>query len=224
MRSAAFCVVTLVLLISGCVTTYSPYSTKNYKIDEPKVATVGSTMVEWSYGTRNDQTGAKEGLKKELIYCGKANNVLQIKYREYDEGTAYIVARSPFYLDLKYDIFPKSTVSFQDFEIRIDSADQNSIVFAVVNAPSYPASADNSGKVGLFFDAGGTVIKVAPDMPAQKAGILVGDRISEIDARPIPVRDHDGIFQMLSGRPGSEVTIRLVRGDQTLTFKLLRSK
>lgn len=214
-----------IFVFTGCLTWLSTrYYYRSYSIGEELVATVGGEMLSWSYGVKNNKTGAKEGTKKELIYCGKVNGAILVKYREYNEGPEYTLARQAFYLDVSYEVSPPSTISFQDLTIRVDSVDHNKILFAVIDGPRIAETVDNSGKIGLFFDAGGTILEIAYDMPAETSGIKVGDRILKIDGRAIPVGDHDGIMWQLSGKPNTVVEVEVRRGDSNLVFRVPRKR
>jgi membrane-associated protease RseP (regulator of RpoE activity) len=224
MKFHALLAALLLPFVSGCIAT-SPtyYYNRNFEIGQKLNATVGSLMIDWSYGTTMPG-GVRDGMKMELIYCGRAKEGLLVKYREYNVNFQYTAAREPFYLDLKYDISPPSTLSFQDLVIRVDSADQNRISFAVVDGPHVEETYDNSGKVGLFIDAGGSILGVAANMPAQQAGLQIGDQIVKVDGKPVPVGNHDAILSMLTGKPNSVVEIQVNRGENVLVFRVSRKR
>ncbi len=66
---------------------------------------------------------------------------------------------------------------------------------------------------------GFAVVRVVKDGPAEKAGIVVGDTIVQIDGKPVAATTN------LSGEEGSEVQIRVKRADGTFEdIKLTRTK
>jgi len=78
--------------------------------------------------------------------------------------------------------------------------------------------------VGLMLDPKkpkeAAVAEVAPDSPAAKAGLKVGDVIEQLG--PIAIKDIRLLPAMLSQvAPGSELELKVRRGQQTLTLKLV---
>ena len=64
------------------------------------------------------------------------------------------------------------------------------------------------------------VVEVAPDSPAQKAGVMSGDLITHIDGEP--VRDGRMTMQRIALlRPGDSVDIAILRGKQSLELRAI---
>ncbi|MFE9258234.1 S41 family peptidase [Streptomyces sp. NPDC006879] len=90
--------------------------------------------------------------------------------------------------------------------------------------------------VGLWAQTPGgadvRVSRVAPQSPAARAGIKVGDRILGIDGRQARGLDVPRVVELLrggttpgvTGRPGSAVRIELQRGERTWTETLRRAR
>lgn len=74
-------------------------------------------------------------------------------------------------------------------------------------------------------DSGGVLI-VSPleDSPALHAGIEAGDRIVAVDGQPVLDKNVDQVIELLTGEPGTDVTLSLERADQKLEKKLTRER
>lgn len=68
------------------------------------------------------------------------------------------------------------------------------------------------------------VTKVTKDGPAMKAGILAGDIVIEVDGSTLIGEDINEASRLISGEEGTEVTLKVRRGEQTLTFTMTRQK
>lgn len=69
------------------------------------------------------------------------------------------------------------------------------------------------------------VFKVYSNSPAEKAGILPGDRIISIDGKSVIGTSVEEAAQLLRGDAGTTVSLRILRdGNKTLTFKVKREK
>ena len=69
-----------------------------------------------------------EYFRQELVYSGKAENIINISYREYKEQ----VARPTFYQDLKYDLSESMLIQFQNYRMEILDANNTGIQFKVI--------------------------------------------------------------------------------------------
>ncbi|MEW5800330.1 MAG: hypothetical protein AB1728_15125 [Bacteroidota bacterium] len=115
--------------------TYSSFLEKDYSINQGKMVTVGSPIISWALGKEED--GKKEGMKKELIYGGVSQGVLQFTYREYEiiepMGT---YARPAFSQDLKYDVPSDSIITYKDVIFKIHSFSGQRIQYTVIQDPA----------------------------------------------------------------------------------------
>jgi hypothetical protein len=130
------------LAIIGCG-GIGPYPLRDYEIGRSKEASVGSVMMAWEYGQKDELLGTRAGIRKELYYRGIAQNVINISYREFrvNPGGRGIppgtYARPDFNQELKYDISKSKTITFQDVRIEVESADQEKIRFKVIKEASF---------------------------------------------------------------------------------------
>ena len=70
--------------------------------------------------------------------------------------------------------------------------------------------------------AGILVTRVFSDSPAEEVGLKEGDFIISADGVTFENDDYDGIVQKIRGEPGTSVTVGLLRGDDELTFDIVR--
>jgi carboxyl-terminal processing protease len=68
------------------------------------------------------------------------------------------------------------------------------------------------------------VLRTLPDNPAGRAGIQKMDEIVAVGDRDVEGQDAETVAGLVRGQPGSEVTITVRRGSQTLDFTLTRER
>lgn len=210
------------LAITGCGLAVSRFYIKEYDTGKTKEVTVGSVMMAWGSGIKNDVYGnVIDGLRKELSYSGIAQNVLQISYREFSLQREGAYARQPFYQELKYDISSSRTIMFQDIKIQIDSADQQKITYTILQGPSETEYADK-GRIGIRVDPDGTIREVYRNTPAYSAALQEGDKILMVDGEPIPNNDLTSLLSKIMGEPGTTVNLIVDRNGKEKSFKVKR--
>lgn len=69
-----------------------------------------------------------------------------------------------------------------------------------------------------------TVIAPIKGTPAERAGLLPEDRIIEVDGRDIRGVTGTEAAELIRGPEGSTVTLKVLRGDEELTFSIVREK
>lgn len=83
------------------------------------------------------------------------------------------------------------------------------------------------GGIGVtveYLDNYVTVISVLEGTPAEQAGLQAGDRVSLVDGRDVTPLPYDQILSMIRGKPGSTVTITVLRGTQKVDFSIVRAE
>lgn len=73
-------------------------------------------------------------------------------------------------------------------------------------------------------EKGFTVLRVEPDGPAQQAGILPGDILTEVEGQPVCPLGTEGTKNLIRGQEGTEVSVTVLRDGEVYTFTLIRSE
>lgn len=68
------------------------------------------------------------------------------------------------------------------------------------------------------------VIRVIPGTPAQRAGIKNGDRIVTVDGTDVTNLQTDEVANKVKGAEGTQVTVGILRGQESLSFTLTRAR
>lgn len=143
----------LLLTIVACGWNHPCTKTMSYNHGEEKVAAVGSEMVQvgcfaarWEpkgltkilfmRSAYNDD-GFEPLIDKELLYAGRAGDILHITYREYStrvtsDGRVGNFARPPFFQQVYYDLNKSDKIVFQDWVIKVLDASNEQIRFTVI--------------------------------------------------------------------------------------------
>ena len=140
------CVVLATVIITGCASTVLERKTfKGYTVGKELTAPIGvpflvdqdgtvETVKTWvgllysPNGWKIEQRYSADFVRKELIYSGKSGNTIEISYREFRGG----LAAPAFYQNLKYDLSESKKITFQNFQIEIINAGNQSITYRVV--------------------------------------------------------------------------------------------
>ena len=69
-----------------------------------------------------------------------------------------------------------------------------------------------------------TVISPIEGSPAQKAGILAGDKILKVNGTVVSAKDVDKAISMIKGKEGTKVELTIKRGEEILDVKVSREK
>lgn len=121
-------------------------------LSEEKTAVVGSEMVQVGCLARVYTRGSEIQkdieyapiIESELIYSGRAGDILFIAYREYgiradrfgyEVSAYYSHARPAFYQHVQYDLRTSDVIVFQNWIIKVLEADNQQIRFIVTKEP-----------------------------------------------------------------------------------------
>lgn len=69
-----------------------------------------------------------------------------------------------------------------------------------------------------------TVISPIEGSPAQKAGILAGDKILKVNGTVVSAKDVDKAISMIKGKEGTKVELTIKRGEEILDVKVSREE
>jgi hypothetical protein len=118
----------------------------SYIIGTNQSSPVGSTMLSretglkvcWEYwaGLANGGWRPKcdedvDRFKEELVYAGRAGNIIRIAYKEFKGSESFYLARPAFFQELTYDLASSNLIVFRVYRIRIMNANNESISFVV---------------------------------------------------------------------------------------------
>jgi len=79
-------------------------------------------------GWRTDNVPSADYVRKELLYSGNSGSTIELGYREFRGG----FAAPAFYQNVKYDIGQSKLVTFQNFQIEVQSASNTELVARIV--------------------------------------------------------------------------------------------
>ena len=135
------------VILAGCSAEVkiTNYDDRDYTIGKKREVFFGREMLTYEYGAYRDSYGpsVRAGERWQIEYAGIIKGVIQLKYREYSlspQSTLYgyttaVYARPAYNQDLTYDISESKIIRFKNIRLEIHSADQEKIVFTVLEAP-----------------------------------------------------------------------------------------
>jgi hypothetical protein len=133
------------VIIVGCSTVLERKTFKGYTVGNVLTASIGvpflvdqdgtvKTVKRWvgflysPDGWKIEKIYSEDFVRKELIYAGKSGTTVEISYREFRGG----LAAPAFYQNLKYDLSESKSITFQNFQIEIINASNQSITYKVL--------------------------------------------------------------------------------------------
>lgn len=142
-----FLVVCFVVCLLGCGKVLSVTPIQSYSLNDIKTTSTGEAFLVAETGTitrrkswvgvlrSSDGSGweikdehSPDWRSKELLYSGISGKTIEVAYREFRGG----YAAPAFSQNLKYDLSASKFIRFQNFEIEVIRADNNSITSRIL--------------------------------------------------------------------------------------------
>ncbi len=204
------------VLLAGCFPAQD-FLTTDYDIGSSKTVTVGSPMVTIESGKRSLDGGVFDDLKQEIFYGGVSGSTLKLSYQEF----WYPRARPTFTQDLQYDLAKSKEIRFRDVAITVDTADNSSITFRVLDGPTpLPQQTSGLGDNGIVLDHQ-FVTEVTPKSLGDDAGIRLGDFILSVDGVAL-TGDNDHDRDILNANLGSSREFKIKRGEKVFLLEVTK--
>jgi carboxyl-terminal processing protease len=163
-------------------------------------------------------------------------------------GAPFVDASTSLESSEAYATFEQVWSNIQDYYVDPDSINQDELIYGATRGmveavgdtghtvfidPDQAASMDVNltGEyigIGIEFDFTGAlprVVVVMPESPAETAGLLPGDIVSEIDGVDVWGLSNEEMSGLFYGDAGEEITLRIERdGERTFNVTLERAK
>ena len=78
--------------------------------------------------------------------------------------------------------------------------------------------------VNLTEDGEIEVVEVSEKGPAEKAGVKIGDIVTEIDGKDVSEMEYTDAVNLVRGEKGTEVSLTVRRGNEKISFTLMREE
>ncbi len=80
-----------------------------------------------------------QSTKKRLVYVGEKDGIIRMKYQVFffEPNSNAMIIKEPYCYDLEYNLNSQNTLFFQKIRLAIHSANQNRIVFTVIEVPQH---------------------------------------------------------------------------------------
>ena len=136
-----FVVIQLPVFLVGCGLSRSDYFYKSYKVETEYECYIGETMILEESGVINNvyNTVYPGGIRWELVYAGKSNDVIKIYYREYVAEQSGWLAKDAFTQELNYDLNEGNTIRYKKLQIEVISANNEKINYRVLPDKTTPS-------------------------------------------------------------------------------------
>jgi regulator of sigma E protease len=125
--------------------------------------------------------------------------------------------QNPTWDDMRYKIFGNIN---QSMEMEVQRGTQILPLSMTPRMPEKDDAGDILGELGLFPAGPSVVSKVEPGLPAEKAGIQVGDEITSVNGTKVQNGRAVGLYAALQKSKDASVPISVLRKGQPLEFKL----
>jgi poly(3-hydroxybutyrate) depolymerase len=180
----------------------------------------GDRIVEVDGQPINTQTNLRFALGPR--YGGESVRVVALRGDERIERTIKLASKLPAFRHAFLGILPMRKTGTAATEIEAAAGDEGDTKAKLEDAGGDKTEADAADESGSD-DKGIVVRMVVPGSPAAAAGIVAGDRVVRInDTETASVAE---AFEELNNlAPGGEVSVKLVRGAETLDLKLTAAR
>jgi hypothetical protein len=198
--------------LAGCASqTLTRVPTQTYQVGQRIQATPGGVIISsqagelrtvkrW-VGVLNSSDGWEtvpvhnpSFVRTELIYSGISGSTIEIGYREYRGG----LAAPAFYQSAKYDLAASREISFQNFRLRIDSADNNGMTGVLlsdgVSSAAAPTAAPGTSSVSQGRYAGQAEALGRRDICASQANATLAASGPGFETYSVPCRNGDSLM------------------------------
>ena len=125
----------LSFILFSCGLARSDYFYKSYEYESNLECYIGETMILEESGILNTvyKTVYPGGIRWELVYAGKSNDIIKIYYREYVAAQSGWLAKDGFTQELTYDLTEGNIIRYRKLQIEVISANNEKIVYKVLS-------------------------------------------------------------------------------------------
>ena len=125
--------------------------------------------------------------------------------------------QNPTWDDVRYKIFGSIN---QNMQMNVQRGTQTLHLAMTPRIPEKDDAGEILGELGMFAGGPSIVSKVEPGLPAEKAGIQVGDEITAVNGIKVQNSRAFGLYAVLQKSKEASVPITVIRKGQPLEFKL----
>lgn len=171
-------------------------------------------------------------ITQKMMTVEKIFDIYYYKYEEIPEPSAFAASLAELFLDellAHTDLSDPEKVTTSYLDAYIEVLGDRHAVYR--SAPEYDSYED--GRSGEYVGVGITVqpeedriliAGVAELGPAEEVGIEIGDYLVAVDGVPVSELGYEEAIAKVRGEAGTTVVLTVLRGDELLSFTLVRRK
>lgn len=180
------------------------------------IVTLGFMVVAFAGGWFAHQTWGQPVASSQ---SQKYANLIQQAWSTIDQN--YVDRKAVNYQQMSYDAIKAMITDLGD------TGHTRFMTAAEVKSEQQSLSGSFAG-IGVYVQQDATtkdikIISTIDNAPAQKAGIKAGDIIIAVNGTNVVGKEFSTVQPMIEGTAGTQVTLTIKRGDQTLTFTVTRA-